>query len=313
MRRQYGFWRDARTANGMSKAYTSILQVVHCHADWKHMATLGLVPLLTHVSIHYQAMCAAVGGLMGYKKKKSKDSLIASSIIAGLLLVSAYLMGRPSTTYGVRLALGIPCSCSSSPPSELLYCFDQNLHGCAQTIQSVFTQCTCHGGRCTLGGSRRWIKCTFACILQLVLANLFTSWLTQQAQCFGHACCHASLPLQSCALIMHVRACSHDRLTGSIHGQGLLGQAKSLSPGGTGSPVNSFDPGIHWGPVTWLLHFHCYSLILPRCTANVQSAAAGDSKNAVRSCHFELTAVFCVPMWVMSYAVNTVRQHGGGV
>ena len=43
---------------------------------------------------------------MGYKKKKSKDSLIASSIIAGLLLISAYLMGRPDTTYGVRLALG---------------------------------------------------------------------------------------------------------------------------------------------------------------------------------------------------------------
>lgn len=51
------------------------------------------------------ALFVLVGGLMGYKKKKSKDSLIASSIIAGLLLVSAYLMGRPSTTYGVRLAL----------------------------------------------------------------------------------------------------------------------------------------------------------------------------------------------------------------
>lgn len=54
---------------------------------------------------------------MGYKKKKSKDSLTASSIIAGLLLTSAYLMGRPNTTYGVRLALGIPTSCSSSPSS----------------------------------------------------------------------------------------------------------------------------------------------------------------------------------------------------
>lgn len=51
---------------------------------------------------------------MGYKKKKSKDSLVASSIIAGLLLISAILMGRPDTTYGVRLALGSPTSCSSN-------------------------------------------------------------------------------------------------------------------------------------------------------------------------------------------------------
>ena len=47
---------------------------------------------------------------MGYKKKKSKDSLVASSIITGLLLISAILMGRPNTTYGVRLALGSPNS-----------------------------------------------------------------------------------------------------------------------------------------------------------------------------------------------------------
>ena len=45
---------------------------------------------------------------MGYKKKRSKDSLVASSIIAGLLLFSAYLMGKPNTTYGIRLALGGP-------------------------------------------------------------------------------------------------------------------------------------------------------------------------------------------------------------
>lgn len=49
----------------------------------------------------------SVGGVMGYKKKRSKDSLIASSIIAGLLLFSAYLMGKPNTTYGIRLALGM--------------------------------------------------------------------------------------------------------------------------------------------------------------------------------------------------------------
>ena len=48
----------------------------------------------------------AVGGIMGFKKKRSKDSLIASSIISGLLMAAAYLMGRPDTTYGVRLALG---------------------------------------------------------------------------------------------------------------------------------------------------------------------------------------------------------------
>jgi len=58
----------------------------------------------------------AVGGIMGYKKKRSKDSLIASSIIAGLLLSSAYLMGKPNTTYGVRLALGIhPVPLSTLP------------------------------------------------------------------------------------------------------------------------------------------------------------------------------------------------------
>ena len=47
---------------------------------------------------------------MGYKKKRSKDSLIASSVIAGMMLVSAYLMGKPDTTYGVRLALGMSFS-----------------------------------------------------------------------------------------------------------------------------------------------------------------------------------------------------------
>lgn len=51
------------------------------------------------------ALFVLVGGIMGYKKKRSKDSLIASSIITGLLLSSAYLMGKPNTTYGVRLAL----------------------------------------------------------------------------------------------------------------------------------------------------------------------------------------------------------------
>lgn len=51
------------------------------------------------------ALFVLVGGIMGYKKKRSKDSLIASSVIAGMMLVSAYLMGKPDTTYGVRLAL----------------------------------------------------------------------------------------------------------------------------------------------------------------------------------------------------------------
>ena len=63
---------------------------------------------------------------MGYKKKRSKDSLIASSIIAGLLLVSAYLMGKPSTTYGVRLALG----------NHLVYC---SSHACYQRYVIVYS------------------------------------------------------------------------------------------------------------------------------------------------------------------------------
>lgn len=73
---------------------------------------------------------------MGYKKKKSKDSLVASSIITGLLLISAILMGRPDTTYGVRLALGSPISCSS------------NLHNCPPSLIDTKAD---HALRCTAG------------------------------------------------------------------------------------------------------------------------------------------------------------------
>eukprot|EP00891_Asterochloris_glomerata_P005385 jgi/Astpho2/5385/Aster-05928 len=45
-----------------------------------------------------------VGGVMGYKKKGSRDSLIASSILAGLLVMSAGLMSLAGNSYGVRLA-----------------------------------------------------------------------------------------------------------------------------------------------------------------------------------------------------------------
>jgi len=59
---------------------------------------------------------------MGYRKKRSKDSLIASSIITGLLLTSAYLMGKPDTTYGVRLALGMcPIPSQYIAISHMLY------------------------------------------------------------------------------------------------------------------------------------------------------------------------------------------------
>lgn len=74
---------------------------------------------------------------MGYKKKRSKDSLIASSIITGLLLSSAYLMGKPNTTYGVRLALGVypvPLSTSLFLTS---YAICQLL--CTQLLYMAFT------------------------------------------------------------------------------------------------------------------------------------------------------------------------------
>ena len=87
---------------------------------------------------------------MGYKKKRSKESLIASSIIAGLLLISAYLMGRPDTTYGVRLALGTPTSRSFSPvrnASAHCWLACMVLCTCAQTVKVVLQmQCM----RCTL-------------------------------------------------------------------------------------------------------------------------------------------------------------------
>ena len=66
----------------------------------------------------------AVGGVMGYKKKRSKDSLIASSIIAGLLFFSAYLMGKPNTTYGIRLALGMSNHLSWMEPCSFQACAD---------------------------------------------------------------------------------------------------------------------------------------------------------------------------------------------
>ena len=55
----------------------------------------------------------AVGGVMGYKKKGSRDSLIASSILAGLLVLSAGLMSLAGNSYGVRLAAGQMCTVTS--------------------------------------------------------------------------------------------------------------------------------------------------------------------------------------------------------
>ena len=55
----------------------------------------------------------AVGGVMGYKKKGSRDSLIASSILAGLLVLSAGLMTLAGNSYGVRLAAGEMCTVTS--------------------------------------------------------------------------------------------------------------------------------------------------------------------------------------------------------
>ena len=55
----------------------------------------------------------AVGGVMVYKKKGSRDSLIASSILAGLLVMSAGLMSLAGNSYGVRLAAGEMCAATS--------------------------------------------------------------------------------------------------------------------------------------------------------------------------------------------------------
>lgn len=77
---------------------------------------------------------------MGYKKKRSKDSLVASSIIAGLLLFSAYLMGKPNTTYGIRLALGGPCLVASAVALQLLYCYYSIMYATRIAYLSVRVQ-----------------------------------------------------------------------------------------------------------------------------------------------------------------------------
>lgn len=84
---------------------------------------------------------------MGYKKKRSKDSLVASSIITGLLLISAVLMGRPDTTYGVRLALGSPTS-GSPNLHQFSSLYLQALHNCAQSLPDTKAD---HALRCTTG------------------------------------------------------------------------------------------------------------------------------------------------------------------
>ena len=107
---------------------------------------------------------------MGYKKKRSKDSLIASSIITGLLLVSAYLMGRPDTTYGVRLALGE----SAQPPwpSTAL-----NMRGV-----SVFATMTRSGQACSACLSL-WCKIDSFCYAQHVILE---SVVTETVLCLLH-------------------------------------------------------------------------------------------------------------------------------
>jgi uncharacterized membrane protein (UPF0136 family) len=49
---------------------------------------------------------AAAGGLMGYKKKGSKASLIASGTIGSALVIAAILMSGGTSTQGLVLALG---------------------------------------------------------------------------------------------------------------------------------------------------------------------------------------------------------------
>lgn len=52
------------------------------------------------------ALGRAGGGLMGYIKKGSTTSLVASTAVSLLLFVSASLMGRPDQRIGSLLALG---------------------------------------------------------------------------------------------------------------------------------------------------------------------------------------------------------------
>ncbi|KAA6418476.1 MAG: hypothetical protein FRX49_11533 [Trebouxia sp. A1-2] len=81
-----------------------------------------------------------VGGIMGYKKKRSKDSLIASSIITGLLLSSAYLMGKPNTTYGVRLALVTTASLAAYMGKgyyDKRKVFPQGVLACISTVMTL--------------------------------------------------------------------------------------------------------------------------------------------------------------------------------
>ena len=54
------------------------------------------------------AVIAIAGGFMGYVKAKSKPSLIAGSVAAGLLAASAYLLGAPNAgTATAGLVVGL--------------------------------------------------------------------------------------------------------------------------------------------------------------------------------------------------------------
>ena len=61
---------------------------------------------------------------MGYKKKGSRDSLIASSILAGLLVLSAGLMSLAGNSYGVRLAAGTMCTPTSCWCAQSCSCYN---------------------------------------------------------------------------------------------------------------------------------------------------------------------------------------------
>ena len=173
---------------------------------------------------------------MGYKKKGSRDSLIASSILAGLLVLSAGLMSLAGNSYGVRLAAG--------EMDTLLV-----PRAAPVTVQSAcVTQC------CSLRGSVNSTRFALQARHQQGLpccASTAGPLPLCAAQCLFSKVSIAACGLRSCLLL-----CSDHGHLGPVHGQWFHQEEKVVPSGSAGWGLFHLHNRLLWQPGKWKVSRH---------------------------------------------------------